>query len=117
MSLKFENLIAWQKSKELAITIYSATDNYPREELYAITSQTNRAVISIMSNIAEGSSRRSNKDFYRFIEIAIGSAFELESLLIVAHERKYIASKEKERLDKIISEVEKLLNGLMRKLK
>lgn len=116
MSHKFKNLVVWQKSKEMVVFIYNITSQFPTKELYGLTSQTNRAAVSVLANIAEGSSRRSKKDFYRFLEIALGSAFELESLIIIAYEMEYLAQEQKKLFENYISEIEKLLNGLMRSL-
>lgn len=117
MSNKFENLNAWKIAKELVILVYKITDKYPSKELFALTNQTTRAAVSIIANIAEGTSRSSKKDFCHFLEIAIGSAFELETLIIIAHERKYISQEEKNKFDEIVQSTEKLINGLMRSLK
>ena len=117
MSKKFENLNSWKFAKELAVFVYEITDRYPSKEQFALTSQTTRAVVSIAANIAEGTSRSSKKDFYHFLEIAIGSAFELETLIIIAFERKYINQQEKNKIDESIQTTEKLINGLKRSLK
>jgi len=73
--------------------------------------------VSIAANIAEGSSRSSNKDFSHFLEIAIGSAFELETLLVIAFERKYLSDAKKTEIDDLITQTKKLINGLKRSLK
>lgn len=116
MTQKFENLDVWQKAKALTVMVYRLTQKYPNQEKFALISQTTRAVVSIACNIAEGSSRTSKKDFRHFLEIAIGSAFELETLLIIADELDYISKKEKESVIDNIMVIEKMLNGLMRSL-
>lgn len=73
----FEKLIAWQKAKGLSIAIYSATNSFPNEEKYGLTSQLRRASVSIASNLAEGSGRQTNKDKARFSEISYSSLLEL----------------------------------------
>lgn len=75
----FKSLKVWQKGIKLVIEIYKSTKHFPQEELYGLTSQMRRSSVSIPSNIAEGSGRSSDKDFHRFLEISIGSAFELET--------------------------------------
>ena len=86
----FENLLVWQKSRVLAKEIYKLTATFPKEELFGITSQMRRCSISIPSNLAEGSSRRTNKDKARFTEIAFGSGLELLNQLIIALDLNYI---------------------------
>jgi len=85
---KYRNLQAWQLSKDLCLAVYKITDNYPSLEKYALTTQTTRAAVSVVANIAEGTSRSSCKDFSHFLDISIGSLFELETLLILAIESK-----------------------------
>lgn len=86
----FRELIVWQKAKLIAVNGYRHTANFPNDERYGLTSQLNRALVSIPSNIAEGCSRKSDMDFARFLEIAQGSAFEVETQLLLAFEFKYI---------------------------
>ena len=80
----------WQHSRELCTEIYTTTALFPDNEKFGLTNQLRRACISIPSNIAEGSSRNSNKDFSRFIEIAIGSAYKIETQLLISHDLKLI---------------------------
>ncbi|MFC2109612.1 four helix bundle protein [Bacteroidota bacterium] len=75
----FKELDVWKLSKDLCKEIYTATNNLPDSEKYGLVSQLNRSVVSIPSNIAEGSSRKSDKDFSRFIDIVLGSSFEVET--------------------------------------
>lgn len=116
MSNKFENLTAWQIAKDLAVDCYKITKIFPKND-YALISQITRAAISISANIAEGCSRSSKKDFLRFLEIAIGSAFELETLLALSHEIKYIDDKDFNRLIDRNERVIKLIYGFKRSLK
>lgn len=116
MSKQFSNLNAWKNARELCIFVYSLTDNYPSKEQFAITSQTTRAAVSVVANIAEGSSRSSNKDFAHFLEIAIGSAFELETLTDIAFERRYFNIDDKNKIDTMIEKTLKLTFGLKRTL-
>lgn len=80
----FKELRIWQKGIEIAVKSYKATETFPEQEKFGITSQITRAGVSIPSNIAEGSSRKSVKDYARFIEISLGSSFELETQLLIA---------------------------------
>ncbi len=85
----FKELKFWQKGFQIAINSFKIIKAFPKEERFALYSQITRAGVSIPSNIAEGSSRKSDKDYYRFIEIFLGSAFELETQLLIAKEIKY----------------------------
>ena len=91
MAHNYKELQFWKRSKKLCVSIYQSTSNFPQEEKFGITNQIRRSAVSIPSNIAEGSSRSSIKDFRRFIEIAMGSAYELETQLSIANEIGYIS--------------------------
>ena len=80
----FKKLRIWQKGFEIAIKAYNLTSSFPKSEQYGLVSQINRSAVSIISNIAEGSSRASDKDYRRFIEISIGSTFELETQILIS---------------------------------
>ena len=80
----FKELKIWQKGFEIAVETYKIVETFPKTEKYAIAQQATRAAVSIPSNIAEGSSRFSEKDYKRFIEISLGSSFELETQLLIA---------------------------------
>ncbi len=80
----FKELKIWQKGLDIVVKAYKLTGYFPKEEKYGITSQITRASVSIPSNIAEGSSRSSEKDYNRFIEISLGSSFELETQLLIS---------------------------------
>ncbi len=101
----FEKLIVWQKSRELAVEIYKTTKTFPKEELFAMTSQMRRCSVSIASNIAEGSGRHSAKDRARFTEIAYSSTLELLNQLIISLDLEYI---NKENYLKIRTEIEEI---------
>ena len=80
----FRNLLIWQKSMALTTKIYSSTNNFPKEEIFGLTSQIRRSSVSIPSNIAEGFGRESDKDLLRFLNISIGSLFEMQTQLEIA---------------------------------
>lgn len=113
----FKKLNVWQKGIELVSSVYSISKEFPAEEKYGLTSQITRAAVSIPSNIAEGSSRLSEKDYFRFLEIALGSAFELETQLIIIERLEIVNSTELNRLIEETKSVQKMLSGLMNKLK
>lgn len=87
----FHKLMIWQRSHQLTLKVYHVSKSFPNEELYGLTSQLRRAVASIPTNIAEGCGRNSNKDFAHFLQIAIGSASEVEYELLLAKELNYIS--------------------------
>ena len=91
----FSKLFIWQKSHKLVMSIYDITNKFPKSEIYGLTSQIRRASSSIPINISEGCGRSSNKDFARFLQIAIGSACEVEYELLLAKDLKYIEVLEK----------------------
>lgn len=94
----YQKLIVWQKAKELVVLVYRVTDLFPRSEEFGLKSQMKRAAISVMSQIAEGYSRKSVKDKKRFLEIATGSIFELESDIEVSYELGFIDGTSYERI-------------------
>lgn len=88
----FRKYVIWNRGIELAVDAYQLTKQLPREEIYGLASQIKRAVVSIPSNIAEGCSRETDKDFKRFLQISLGSAFELETDLVIAERLNFIKS-------------------------
>ena len=112
----FKSLKAWSLGKEIATSTYKVAVSLDQAERFVFASQISRASISIPSNVAEGNSRRSTKDFARFIEIAMGSAFELETQLIIMQD---LLVGDQDLIQKILQDLEeeqKILYGLMRKL-
>lgn len=86
----FHKLGIWQRSHQLTLDVYKMSNSFPKDELFGLTSQIRRAASSIPTNIAEGCGRASNKDFAHFLQIAIGSASEVEYELLLAHDLEYI---------------------------
>ncbi len=117
MSYKYQQLDAWKEAKNLAVLVYRMCDKYPDYERFGLFSQSTRAAVSIAANIAEGCSRSSNKDFVRFLEIAVGSGYELETLLAIAYERKYIENADYQLFNEQINKVLAIIAGLKRKLR
>ena len=106
----------WKNSKELAINIYQITGSFPKEELFGLTSQIRRAAISISANIAEGAGRSTDKDFKHFLSISTGSAFELETLIIIAAEIDLIDNQSSTVILDKIDHIQRQLNNFMKKL-
>ena len=86
----FHKLGIWQRSHQLTLDVYKVSKSFPKDELFGLTSQIRRAASSVPTNIAEGCGRASNKDFAHFLQIAIGSASEVEYELLLAHDLEYI---------------------------
>ncbi|TCI92604.1 four helix bundle protein [Tenacibaculum sp. M341] len=107
----------WKKSHKLALEVYNQTKSFPKEEMYAITSQLRRASLSIPTNIVEGTSRNSEKEFAYFINIASGSSAEVEYLLEFSKSLKYLSEEQHIMLHKEVLAIRKMLNVLYKKLK
>ena len=112
----YKEIKIWQKGRELVKFIYELTKKFPKEEVYALTSQVRRAVISIPSNIAEGAGHFSNKEFSRFLEIAYASSCELDTQIILALDLDFINQNELNDFSNYIGEIQKMLNGLIKSL-
>lgn len=112
----FKQLKVWQESMTLAKMIMLLTQTFPTEERYGLTSQLRRCSISIPSNIAECSGRSSKKEFARFIDISIGSSYELETQVLLAIDFNYILANQTNELLLKIETVQKMLNGFRRTL-
>ncbi|MCX6170340.1 MAG: four helix bundle protein [Ignavibacteriales bacterium] len=113
----FRNLKVWELSHKVALSIYDITALFPKDEIYGLTSQIRRASVSIPTNISEGCGRYSDADFKRFLQIGFGSACELEYLLLLSNELKYVSKKDYDQIISEIIEVKKMLSGLIKKLK
>ncbi|WP_245229438.1 four helix bundle protein [Wenyingzhuangia aestuarii] len=107
----------WIEAKDFSVFIYKMTQSFPKSEQYGITSQLNRATVSIPSNIAEGAGRSSTKEFSRFITIAIGSAYEVETQLIIALEIGVLSKEDFEKSNSKIIKIQKMLFNFNRHLK
>ncbi|WP_425391068.1 four helix bundle protein [Ekhidna sp.] len=113
----FKQLMIWQKGMEIWKETYLLTKQLPAEEKYGISSQINRASSSIPANIAEGSSRDSKKDYARFLQIALGSSFELETFLIGIKMLELVSSEEKvEEILNLINEEQKMIMSFKNKV-
>lgn len=112
----FKKLDIWIKSMDLATEIYQQTNTFPNIERFGLISQMQRSAVSIPSNIAEGSAKSSNKDFSRFLEMSIGSLFELETQLLLATRLNYIDSEVSVSTQNKINELQKMIVGFKNKL-
>ncbi|HXK35804.1 MAG TPA: four helix bundle protein [Candidatus Paceibacterota bacterium] len=110
----YKDLIVWQRSFELAKEIYRLTSKFPNSEVYGLTSQLRRASISIISNLAEGFSRKSWKENKQFLSIAFGSSSEIETQLLLAKELGFAPDNEFNRSEGLLLEVRKMLNTMLR---
>ncbi len=109
----YKTLDAWKLSIELVKEVYGLTKNYPKEELYALTSQTKRSAVSIPSNIAEGIGRQYKKDTLQFLYISRGSVYELETQLIIAHELDILSQENFNNVTNNMIKTLSVLNGLI----
>jgi four helix bundle protein len=116
--MDYRDLVVWQRAMDLAVRVYEASSNFPRDERYGLTSQVRKAAVSIPSNIAEGQGRRtSDGEFVRFLMIAMGSLCELETQLELAVRLKMVDSEKTIAVRTLSEEVGRLLNGLVRSKK
>jgi four helix bundle protein len=113
----FKELIVWQKSNELCLLIYTFTESFPKKEDFSLTSQMRRCALSIPSNIAEGYRRNHRKEYIQFLQIAYGSASELETQLSIAHQVSYLQDIDFNKGNSLLVEILKMLNVMLHKLK
>ncbi|MBI5644510.1 four helix bundle protein [Candidatus Kaiserbacteria bacterium] len=114
MITRSKDLLAWKKAHALVLALYNLTKQYPREELYGLTSQSRRAAVSISSNIAEGFGRGTRKDKLQFYAIARTSLAELENQLLIALDLKYVSQDDHRGVSVLTGEVTALIVGLER---
>jgi four helix bundle protein len=113
----FRTLKVWEKAHALTLSIYKATEKFPKQELYALTNQIQRAAVSVPTNIAEGCGKDSDAELKRYFLIAMGSASELEYLLLLAHDLGYLPEKDFQVMTTDLVEIRKMLNAFIQKLK
>ena len=113
----FTDLNAWKEGHELVLMIYDITKNFPKEEIFGLTSQIRRCAVSITSNIAEGFSRQSYKEKLRFYSIALGSTTELQNQLLIAKDINYITKEQFQDIAEQSVKVHKIINGLIKSSK
>jgi len=112
----YKKLIAFRLAHDAVLTVYRITKLFPKEEVFGLTAQMRRAAVSIPSNIVEGCSRASEKDYQRFIEIAFGSCRELHYQATLSHQLGYLSKDDYAELDLQLEELEKVLGALYRSL-
>ena len=113
----FTDLSVWQEGHKLVIMVYRVTKEFPKEELFSLTNQIRRAVVSITSNIAEGFSRQGYKEKLQFYYISLGSLTEVQDQLLIAKDLNYLAPTDFDKLVKQVISVHKLLNAFISKTK
>jgi four helix bundle protein len=112
----YRDLIIWQKSLALVTEIYKITRTFPKDETYGLTAQMRRCAVSIPSNIAEGYGRNSSSDYVRFLRIAMGSLYELQTQLEISLNLKYLKVHNFKKLFESSREIERMLSSLIRKM-
>jgi four helix bundle protein len=116
MMQDFRNLMVWRKGHQLALNIYGLTGEFPKDERYGLTAQLRKAAVSIVANIAEGCGRRSSAEMARFLDIAFGSACEVERLLVLSFDLGFLSGSWHAGVIPQVVEVKKMLASLGRKL-
>ena len=112
-----KELTIWKKAIDLTVEVYNITRSFPNEEKFGLISQLRRAAVSISSNIAEGAGRNSDKEFIHFIGIANGSAFEVQTQIIIAYRLKFIDKEASKLILDKLEEIQKMSRGLQNKLR
>jgi four helix bundle protein len=112
----YKDLIVWQRAIELVISVYELTDQFPKEEIYGLTSQMRRSSVSIPSNISEGRYRGTRKDYNQFLRIAYGSGAELETQIEICKRLPKTKILDYQNTDRLLEEVMKMLNSMIKKL-
>ena len=113
----FRTLKVWEKGHRLTLDVYEVTVTFPSEELYGLTSQMRRACAAIPANVAEGCGRGSNADLARFLQIALGSASELQNHLLLVQDLAFVKPTDNERLSREVTELKRMLTSFVKNLK
>ncbi len=112
----YRNMQVWQRAHQLTLTVYRCTKSWPREELYGSTSQVRRAATSVPANVAEGTGRFGKAELRRLLRVALGSACELDYLLLLAKDLGYLPSQQQTQTAAELTEIRKMLVALIQKL-
>jgi four helix bundle protein len=110
------DLAVWNESMNLVVSIYSLTRSFPKEEMYGLTSQIRRAVVSVPANISEGAARKYTKEYLNFLRISLGSLSELETLVLIAWQLNYLKNEDHQFVSSQIKRITILLSGLIKSL-
>ena len=113
----FRKLKVWARAHQLTLALYRVTKEFPKDEMYGLTAQIRRSAASVGANLAEGCGRKGEREFARFLSIALGSASELEYHLILATDLDYLDGGESLRMSGEVIEVKRMISGLLAKLK
>jgi len=113
----FKKLKVWQKSHTLAVAVYECTRAFPKEEVYGLASQMRRAAVSIGATLSEGCGRDSANEYLHFLQIAKGSASELENYFLLCQAIGFLSDAETERLQSLLTEIQKMLFAMLKKLR
>ena len=112
----FRDLQVWHKAHSLTLACYGITSTFPRQEVYGLTSQIRRCAASVAANIAEGCGKRGNGEFYRFLNIALGSTSELEYHFLLAHDLQFLGEEDYKDLNHRVIEINRMLASLVCKV-
>ena len=112
----YRDLVVWQKSMALVTEIYKQTKSFPKDETYGLTSQMRRCAVSIPSNMAEGYGRKSTNDYIRFLHIATGSLYELQTQMEISLNLRYLKKSDFDELYESSREIERMISSLTKKL-
>ena len=113
----FRKIQAWQRAHEFTKRIYVVTKSFPREELFGLTSQMRRAAVSVPANIAEGAGRGGSREFARYLDVAFGSASELEYYALLAYDLKLLPKTEYDPVSAELAEIKRMLTGFVRSVR
>lgn len=113
----FRKLEVWQQAHQLSLVVYRLTGQFPKEERYGLVDQMRRASVSIEANLAEGCGRGGDADFARFVQMAFGSACELECQFLLARDLSYLPAQELSSVFELLERIKRMLSALLKKLK
>jgi four helix bundle protein len=113
----YKKFSVWHKAHENVLAVYRLTKNFPKEEQFGITSQLRRAIVSVSNNIVEGCGKHTDKDFAKFLQIALGSCHESEYLLMLSFQLEYLKKSDHERMSQQVGEAKAMLISLIKKLR
>ena len=113
---RYSDLVAWQKAMALVEEVYKVTRGFPKEELYGLTAQLRRSVVSVPSNVAEGHGRRGGREFAHHLSIAHGSLSEVETQVEIAYRLGYVSAEQRTRILEMSFETARIIGGLLKSL-